>query len=107
MDEVDIYGQKIKSYNLTDIQNIMKLMDDMWRNIKGYGEPRIDLISYPGLDLATEDAIGVCRNMADDMARKLNAINEEYNARSITVYFGDGNYETANIEQNVIEEDSR
>lgn len=36
---------------------------------------------------------GVCRNMADDMARKLNAINPDYNARNLLVRvssFGEG-----------------
>ena len=54
------------------------------------------------MDLATEDGVGVCRNMADDVARKLNAIDEAYNARTISVYMGDGNFKFANIERNII-----
>lgn len=98
LDDIKEYSEKIKSYNLTDLQIIMKIMDDMWNNINGYGKPNIDLVSYPGLDLATEDATGVCRNMTDDMARKLNAINKKYKAESIIVYLDErACYEMANI----------
>lgn len=104
IDEINQYGEQVKSYNLSDLQNIMKVMDDMWNNIQGYGEPQIDLLSYPGLDLADKDGVGVCRNMADDVARKLNAINEEYNARSLVVYMKSGNYALADIERKEVEE---
>lgn len=105
IDEVNEYGTKIKSYNLNDLQNIMKVMNDMWENIAGYGNPNIDLISCMGLAMGTEEATGVCRHMADDMARKLNAIDEKYNARTITIYTDGNGYELANIKQKIVKEE--
>ena len=106
IDEVNEYGAKIKSYNLNDLQNIMKVMNDMWENIVGYGNPNINLTSCMGLDMATEDATGVCRNMADDMARKLNAIDEKYNARTIIIYEDGSGYELANIKREIVKEEN-
>lgn len=105
IENINEYGEEVSQMNLTQIEVMMKVMDDMWKNIKGYGTPQINLLSYAGLDLATEEGQGVCRNMADDVARKLNAIDEEYNARVITVYFDTTKtgYKTADIEQNVIQ----
>ena len=84
-EKINNYAEKIKSMNLTDIQIFMKVIDDMWESIQGYAEPEKDIIGFLELDLATEDGYGVCRNMASDIARKLNEINPEYNARTITV----------------------
>ena len=106
IDEVNEYGAKIKSYNLNDLQNIMKVMNDMWENIVGYGNPNINLTSCMGLDMATEDATGVCRNMADDMARKLNANDEKYNARTIIIYEDGSGYELANIKREIVKEEN-
>lgn len=98
------YSEKIKSMNLTDTQTFMKVMDDMWKNIKGYAEPDKDIAGFFELDLATEEGYGVCRNMANDVAKKLNKINSKYNARTITVKIGEkGNYELADIDRNIYE----
>lgn len=99
---IEDYGEKVKKMNLSDLEVSMKVMDDMWKNIKGYDNPKKDVVGFLGLDLATEDGVGVCRNMADDVARKLNAIDEAYNARIISVYMGDGEFNLANIERNII-----
>ena len=99
LNKIEEYGNKVSKLNLSDIQNIMIATSDMWGHIDGYGEPKIDLLSYPGLDLATEDGLGVCRNMADDVARKLNAINPKYNARVIIVYMDDGDMVMADIKR--------
>lgn len=98
IDDIKEYAQEVKSYNLTDLQNIMIVMDDMWNRIEGYGIPQIDSLAYPGLDVAEEGGVGVCRNMADDYARRMNEINPEYNARSITVYSESGEFEPADID---------
>ena len=99
---IEDYGKDVKKMHLSDLEVSMKVMDDMWKNIKGYDNPQKDITGFLGLDLATEDGVGVCRNMADDVARKLNAIDEAYNARTISVYMGDGNFKFANIERNII-----
>lgn len=95
--EINEYAEEVKSYNLTDIQNIMKVIDDMWKNIYGYGDPELDLTSYAGIDLSEEYGVGVCRNMADDVSRKLNAINPEYDAKNVVVYCKKGNYNFSDI----------
>ena len=83
LDNIKNYSQQISDYNLTDLENIMKLIYDLWKNIDGYGEPKKDLISCLGLDIAYGQ--GVCRNIVDDISRKLNYINPEYNAHLIVV----------------------
>ena len=94
--------------NLTDLQTVMKVMDDMWENIDGYGEPKIDSPYFPRLDM-TEGGVGVCRNMADDVTAKLNAINPEYNARNLTVYLDSEEltsegFSMANIERTILQD---
>lgn len=94
--------------NLTDLQTVMKVMDDMWENIDGYGEPKIDSVVFPRLDM-TEGGVGVCRNMADDVTAKLNAINPEYNARNLTVYLDSEEltsegFSMANIERTILQD---
>lgn len=94
--------------NLTDLQTVMKVMDDMWENIDGYGEPKIDSVFFPRLDM-TEGGVGVCRNMADDVTAKLNAINPEYNARNLTVYLDSEEltsegFSMADIKRNILED---
>ena len=81
----------------------MKVMDDMWKGIQGYKEPEKDISGYLELDLATEEGYGVCRNMASDVARKLQEINPDYNARIIAVY-NDDVYKIADIHRNVIQD---
>ena len=83
-------------------------MDDMWENIDGYGEPKIDSVFFPRLDM-TEGGVGVCRNMADDVTAKLNAINPEYNARNLTVYLDSEEltsegFSMADIKRNILED---
>lgn len=101
------YANEVKSMNLNNLQTVMKVMDDMWENIDGYGEPKIDSTFFPRLDM-TEGGVGVCRNMADDVTTKLNAINPEYNARNVAVYLdseeliNDG-ISTADIDKKIID----
>ena len=105
---VEKYADEVKSMNLTDLQTVMKVMDDMWENIDGYGEPKIDSVFFPRLDM-TEGGVGVCRNMADDVTAKLNAINPEYNARNLTVYLDSEEltsegFSMADIKRNILED---
>ena len=98
------YAQKVNKWDFSDMQIFMKVMDDMWESIKGYGEAEKNIAGFLELDLATSEGIGVCRHMASDIAKKLNQINSKYNARTITVTMGeDGTYKCADIKRNVIE----
>jgi len=98
------YAKEVKNMNLSDIQIFMKVMEDMWSNIQGYATPEKDISGFYELDLATSDGYGVCRNMASDIAKKLNKINPQYNARTLIVEMGnEGSYEIADIERNIYE----
>ncbi len=104
--KISDYANEINSMNLNDTQIFMKVMDDMWENIKGYGKPKKDILGFSELDLATEEGQGVCRNMASDVAKKLNEINPEYNARTMAVQLSDdGNFQIADIKRNILKED--
>ena len=101
--KISDYAKKINSMNLSDIQIFMKVIDDMWNNIKGYARPEKNIWGYLELDLATEEGYGVCRNMASDIAKKLNEINPEYNARTINVKINkDGIYEIADVNVKIL-----
>ncbi len=103
-ENISQYAEEVKKMHLSDLQIIMKVMDDMWNNIQGYGTPQKDIYGYLELDLATKDGYGVCRNMASDMAKKLNQINPKYNARTMFVTMGEeGNYYLADIETKMVE----
>ncbi len=45
------YAEKVKAMHLNDLQVIMKVMDDMWKSIKGYGTPAKDIYGFLELDL--------------------------------------------------------
>lgn len=103
-ENISQYAEEVKKMHLSDLQIIMKVMDDMWNNTQGYGTPQKDIYGYLELDLATKDGYGVCRNMASDMAKKLNQINPKYNARTMFVTMGEeGNYYLADIETKMVE----
>lgn len=103
-EKISSYAQEVKKLNLSDIQIFMKTMDDMWKSIKGYGNPEKDIMFFEELDFLEDNNQGVCRNMATDIAKKLNEINPKYNARTIAVLMGhDGEYNIAEIERTVIE----
>lgn len=110
-DEIQIYNENIREYSklfegkkYSDIQIIMKVMDDMWNSIEGYKSPDTDPIGFSELSLQN-DGYGVCRNFASDISKKLNIINPKFNARVITVKLGhEGEFSFANIERNILEE---
>lgn len=82
----------------------MRCMRDLHNTIEGYGEPKLDIAGYRGLDVIDEGGIGFCRNFAPNIADKLNAINPEYNARTITLYTSPGKFTSNNIEHTQIDE---
>lgn len=85
-EEIKTYAEHINSMNLSDLEIIMKVMNDMWNSIDGYKIPDMyDAIGYPRLALYM-DGYGVCRNMADDFTARMNAINPNYEACNLNVY---------------------
>ncbi|MBR1883518.1 MAG: hypothetical protein IJ809_00975 [Clostridia bacterium] len=88
LDDVKEYSENIKKIakkeNYSDLDIFMKLMDDMWEGIDGYKRAENEINGALGASLKYEKG-GVCRNFADDIATKLNNINEKYNARSFSV----------------------
>lgn len=106
LQNVDEFGENAKKYQFSDIQNIMYIMSDMWANTKGYGKPKLDLRAYMELDMANTEGYGVCRNMAWDFARKMNSINEDYNARVAYVRLEHGDVNLANIERKFIKDNT-
>ena len=103
--KINNYALDIKKKNYSDIQIIMKVIDDMWKSIKGYKQPEEEARAFTELNLAHEDGYGVCRNMASDVAKKLNAINPEYNARIMGVYLSNGKFELAEVKRNLLEDE--
>lgn len=105
--EVKEYAENIKAMGLTDLETFMKLQADMHNSIKGYGTPSLDIFGYEGVDMGLENEMGVCRNMANDIMNKLNAINPKYNARCITVYLEGEGANIADIQINRIEKNKK
>ena len=79
------YAAQFEGKDLTELEIIMKVMDDMWSRMKGYGEPEINAYGFYELDTGRDDGVGVCRNIASDFAKKMNEINPNFNARTIYV----------------------
>lgn len=101
--KINMYAEEVNSMNLNDTQIFMKVMNDMWNSIDGYATADNEVSGYLRLTLDSE-GVGVCRNFADDVTAKLNAINPEYNARNVIVYMESGKYHLANIKRNIIEQ---
>ena len=108
---IDDYNEDVSKYireefdgkDYTHVQIFIKLMDDMWKNIDGYKEPALDIVGYDELDLS-ENGYGVCRNMAADVAKKLQALG--YEAEPYTVYMGENlDCSVVPIERNILPED--
>ena len=96
---VDEYNQKInrianeiKQLNLNnDIEIAIKVYEYMILDIKGYLENE----NYDGLfNLAFtfENGYGVCRHFAKHFSAIMNAINPEYNAKTIAVFMDQSKY---------------
>lgn len=91
------YADYINSLNLNDLQIIMKVIDDTWNDVDGYGDAKLDIYGLYRLDYLESKGVGVCRNFADDFTAKMNAINPEYDARNIVVYMDQSEYTTDSI----------
>lgn len=102
---INEYADEIKKLHLTDLEIIMKVMNDIWTDIDGYGKAEDLPIGYYRLAFQ-EEGKGVCTSFADEFCARINAINPEYNARNIVVnlkHNEKGNLETCNIEQHILD----
>ncbi len=108
LQQVKKYGKSVKRMNLSNIQIFMKVMEDMWKNIQGFKPPKLFSGKNAMMDLvlATKDGYGVCKNMALYVARRLNEINPDFNARVAEVYvpINYKGYKKANIKTKVIKD---
>lgn len=95
------YVENLKNAELTDLELIVKVIDDMWGDIDGYLLSE-DLWLYGRLNFAEENGTGVCRNMADHLTYILNEVNPNYNARNYMTYvdFGNAQMNLMEIERN-------
>lgn len=90
---LEIYNSKIDEYaeyiNSLDIDNdldiVMKVMNDMWNEIDGYGVAENESVGLYRIAFAENNNAGVCRNLADDFSARLNRINPEYKADTLVV----------------------
>lgn len=100
------YVQKyIESENfeeLTDLEIFMKVMNKQHQEMK-YGSPELNLFGYFRLDVV--NGVGVCRNLADDLAYRLNQINPDYNAKMIAIHIEFGDLIMNNDEIEVVSSD--
>lgn len=102
--EIDDYNKRLDEYienlnldGLTDLEIIMLLTDDIWNTIEGYGSPDLNVYGFDRLDVYP-GSTAVCRNMADDLTAKLNAINPEYNARNLILYADTIDWQRADVD---------
>ena len=84
-DEINDYASYVRNLGLNDLQIIMKVINDTWNEIDGYGRAENLIYGYYRLSFQEENK-GVCTSFADDFTTKINAINPLYNARNLIVY---------------------
>ena len=85
---VDDYLESNDFTGLSDLEIFMKLMQYEHQEML-YGTPKQEITGYYRVQML--DGKGVCRNIADDLAYRLNLINPEYNAKMICVNSSYGN----------------
>lgn len=84
-DDINDYASYVRNLGLNDLQIIMKVINDTWNEIDGYGRAENLIYGYYRLSFQ-EESKGVCTSFADDFTAKINAINPLYNARNLIVY---------------------
>ena len=105
-EEIKKYAEYINSLGLTDLEIIVKVINDMWTNIEGYKNPGDnDVLGYHRLSIYMA-GYGVCRNMADDFTARMNAINPEYEACNLNVYIDGEKVVVNNTERNIIKDNA-
>ena len=100
---MDKYAEELKNMNLSDLELIMKIVDDMHSNIRGTGDPEIDAIGFYRLDVGNNNGVGICRNMADNTTYIVDRARPELHARNMMVILSkDCAIDMADIEINEI-----
>lgn len=92
-ERIDQYAEHINEMGLTDLEIFMKTIDDVYKSSIGYGTANINIEGYFGIDLEIPKGTGVCLNLEENIERKLNAIDEDYNARLCAVYSKHGDFD--------------
>lgn len=86
--EIEQYAEYIRSINLSELEIIMKVMNDIHSNIEYKDSDTFDSLGILRLSLY-ENGHGVCRNIADDYTARLNAINPSFKATNLIIYLKD------------------
>lgn len=98
------YTEQLKEMNLSDIDLVMKVVDDMHSNIRGIGNPKINATGFFRLDAGNQDGVVVCRNAADNTTYILNRVRPELNAGNMMVHINGNRMNMANIDVKKVEE---
>ena len=103
---MDDYAQDLKDMNLTDIQAIMKIINDVHQNTQGMSfyegmgtDPALDTSSYFRLAVGDSEGYGVCRNFADHFTYVLNLYNPEFHAHDMLCELSNNPVRIANVER--------
>lgn len=87
-EDIENYAKSIQDLQMSDLTIMMQVMNDMWNNIYGY-----DVVGeHFGNDFCYNLYYynrGVCRDFADDYAKRMNEINPEYKAQVVSVLIED------------------
>ena len=93
-ENLEQYAEYIKSLNLNDMQTISKVMDDVWNSVEdGYGTPKYDIYGLYRIDVDKDNTSAMCRNLADDFAAKMNAINPDYECLTVNGFYDTNLYD--------------
>ena len=98
---MDRYADELRDMDLTHLQLVMKIIDDMHTNIAGYDNPEIDAMGFWRLDAGNSSSTGVCRNMADNVTYILNQVNPNYNARNMFVRMNTSGIDVADVDRKI------
>lgn len=98
---MDKYADELRKMNLSPIQLVIKITDDMHANISGYDIPKIDATGFWRLDVSDSSGTGVCRNMADNITYIMNKVDPMYNARNMFVRLNAERIDMADIDRKI------
>lgn len=52
--QIENYAENIKAMGLTDLEIFMKVQEDIHKSIVGYGDPKLDIEGYWGVDIGQQ-----------------------------------------------------